>query len=743
MALSKDIAIIAGYQLVRGAAPASSTYLNLSQNYAANGEAAIVAQIQGATSGLTNAQLGSLIVSNAGFSNRPDLAQYVADVLGIFGAANRGQVVLNLAERLLSLTNDSSYGSVATAFSNAVASNLSYSQAANSSSDRPTSISGVSPNLTLTTGIDVITGTAANDTIIGDNTGTNLTATAGDQVNGGAGFDTFKLFNKAADAIDTLTLPQLSNVESLWLNNGVLTNTKTFDASTLAGVTNLTLESPAAMANGDVFTVKTGSAQSVSLIKVNAAATATGTVNVNGAATVNVNAVGTGTTGSTVKLDLTSVGTALTLNSTGAASKVTLDNTGANLATLTITGDQKITLTEGTANVKTIDASATTAGVTADVTAATVATTFAFKGGAGNDSLVLKAGALAQVAAGSQLDGGAGTGDSLITNEGAALSSAQVAKINAATGFEVLGFNTTGSGVDVSTLTSINQFRVGSGNLSESFTNANNSSKFVIDNQAGNTGTVTIANKVGDTSTSVEINNVNGAAKTLAALNLSGITTVALSSTGVATKAGSANVITALGNNDNSAITITGDTDLTITNALAGANIGSKVDASAFTGKLTVTGSSKADILIGGTGADTLVSGTGADTLTGNGGADRFDVKSSVYGAGKEIVTITDFATKVDSIQFKDQGTETFTAGKIDVSGAATLAAALGIASSSTNGGTNAAIKWFQFSGNTYVVEVLTNNAAGLTDAAATDTVVKLTGVVDLSSLTVADFTFA
>jgi S-layer protein len=52
-------------------------------------------------------------------------------------------------------------------------------------------------------------------------------------------------------------------------------------------------------------------------------------------------------------------------------------------------------------------------------------------------------------------------------------------------------------------------------------------------------------------------------------------------------------------------------------------------------------------------------------------------------------------------------------------------------------GSSNGAIKWFQYGGNTYITEILTNNGT-VADAASTDLVVKLVGTIDLSTSLVA-----
>ncbi|BCU07997.1 beta strand repeat-containing protein [Allochromatium tepidum] len=584
---------------------------------------------------------------------------------------------------------------------------------------------------TLTTGIDNIAGTSGNDTIIGDNTGSADTMTAGDQVKGGDGVDTLKAYVKAATAIEDVVLPQLSNVENLYIKGGKFTAGNSVDYSGKAGVTSIELSDVAAMGTaGNKYTIKTSATQSVTLTNYNSSAT--NTIEVDGATQVNLNGVGTDkTNNAAITVDfISATATTATLAGTGAASKVTLGNTGAALTALTIKGDKDLTITESLNGLKTINASAATGKVSVNASGATLDAAFAFTGGSGNDTLTLKAGALGLITAGSQLDGGTGT-DTLVTNESAVLTAAQIAKVNATKGFEVLGFGTSGSGVDVSQLTSINQFKVGAGNLTETFTNANSASKFTIDNSSSNTGTISIANKVGEGTTTITLDTGSATtAQTLATLTLTGITTVNLTSTGSA-----GNVVTTLNNADNSAITVNGSADLTLT--LKATAIGSKIDGSAATGKLTLTGnttaysagSSLGDILIGGSGDDTLKASVNNATLTGNGGNDNFDV-SVALGGTASLTTITDFS-KGDLITFANKGTEVFTATKLDVSAATTLAGALDLAAAG-NGGTDAIVKWFQFGGNTYVVN---DQTAGATFA-ATDFAVKLVGLVDLSTAT-------
>lgn len=573
--------------------------------------------------------------------------------------------------------------------------------------------------------MDVLNGTSGNDTFIADNTAATKQLSTADQLDGGAGIDTLKVYLATGDT--ATGQPTLKNIEKVLINGGVIT---AYTAAT--GTTDLTIEAPVLTAGALATATYTVAGQNVTLKDANV--TVNSTTNIASAAdtAANVTLSNWTKTGAVVTntVDLTGTKVAtLNLTSTGSANNVVLANTGAALTAVNIAGDKALTLTESLNGLKSINAATATGDVTVNAAGATLNSAFTFTGGAGNDALVVASGALGLLTAGSQLDGGAGI-DALITNEGSALTAAQIAKVNAVKNFEVLGFGTTLSGVDVSGLTSINTFKVNAGNLTETFTNANSASKFSIDTSAGNTGTISIANKVGETTTSVTLDSGKAtSAVTLNTLTLTGVTNVNLESKGAV-----GNVITTLNNADNSAITITGGADLTLTtNATA---IGSKVDGSAATGKLTITGnnaaysagSSLGDILIGGSGNDTIKASVNNATLTGNGGQDTFDV-SVALGGTASLTTITDF-TLGDVLMFANKGTEVFTKTKVDVSAATTLAGALDLAAAG-DGSTNGLIKWFQFDGNTYVVEDMTAGAF-----AATDIAVKLVGTLDLSNAT-------
>ena len=567
--------------------------------------------------------------------------------------------------------------------------------------------------------MDTLVGTSSNDIFVADNTVDTVVSVA-DSINGGAGTDTLKVYLKAADAVDALSLPQMTSVEKLSINSGVLSTTKTLDVSAVAGLESVAIESPVAVANNAAFTVKTTAAQNVILKNVTAATGDNFSVKLDGAVKATVDGV-KGTGAGVATLDVAANVAAFALNATGAASAVTLTNSAAvtKLATLNITGDKAITVTEALTALKTVDASANTGGVTLNVGATVV--DLAFTGGTGADKIVI---AGAQLDAKDALNGGAGV-DTIVLSD----TTAAYAGINKATNFEVLGLGVTATSVDVGQITNgINQFAVnvnGTAAFGATFANALSTSKFSINNDAGN-GVITIGNKVGEAATSVAIDNQSAAAKTVTKLDVSGAFNVALASTG---KVGSSNVITTLTNADNSNIVITGNTDLTITDALVGATTGSKVDASALTGKLTITGSGLNDIIIGGSNDDSLTGGAGADTLTGGAGKDKFFIAAGATAATAD--TITDFVTKVDSISFGAAVlAANVTKGAAVVADFAAALAAANLVLTDT-----AAVKQVN------IQQVGADTYAFYNDGAATgaDQVVKLSGVA-LAGVEAADF---
>ena len=590
-------------------------------------------------------------------------------------------------------------------------------------------------NFTLTTGVDNISGTAGNDTVIADNTdATKKQLSVADTINGGAGTDTLKVFlDTAATTVPTATL---SSIETLVLNGGVIT---AFDASVSAftGVTSLVIDSaiqPAAT------TYTLGKGQSISLANLAPGQATTTTIalaatNTDATAGVTLNNVVTGTTTTWLNtLDFSSAKTtAVNIATTGAASTVSLTNTGAAITKLVISGDQKLSLTEDAATsaaIVTIDASANNAGVSVNTKAGTVGGAFKFTGGAGNDTVTFANDALGTIISGAQLDGGAGTGDKIGLFD-TALSAAETAAINAAKGFEVIGLNANIT-VDASTLATYKAYSIDTAALTVVENNLATATTTTI---AKGATAVTVAGAVGVIDTAIVLGSSTAAGATTASLTTTGLTNVALTSNGT-----SGNTITALHNSDNSVFTIKGAADLTVT-GVDGTAVASKFDASAFTGKLTINGSNltgSGDIIIGGTGADTINGGKGADTMTGGAGADTFSFTSTAAATASgatfgQADVITDFVIGTDKLQFAGV-TDVVSAQQTAVAAAVTALAAgstdaqIATAMATANT-TNLGVSFATFGGNTYVLYETTGASTGV---AADDVFIKLTGLTTL-----------
>ena len=143
-------------------------------------------------------------------------------------------------------------------------------------------------------------------------------------------------------------------------------------------------------------------------------------------------------------------------------------------------------------------------------------------------------------------------------------------------------------------------------------------------------------------------------------------------------------------------------------------------------------GSSTADTINGGAGVDTIVYTGGADVFTGGAGNDVFDIDA--LGTSATHVVIADL-TAGDTIEIADidTGVATWNATEVTLGAAATFANYLDAAAAGA-GNANSIARWFEFGGNTYIVN---DNTAGATFA-ATDALIEITGSVDLSDSTLA-----
>ena len=541
---------------------------------------------------------------------------------------------------------------------------------------------------TLTTGIDVLTGTGSSDTFIGTASATNPTVTLGDQIDGAGGADTLKITTNLASAIPSIVTKNIEEYVITNSGNGSLTvsnQTTDLNKVTFLG------------GNNNTFALDGLNTSATVALELEAGQITLGFNNVTGSAdamTVSLDNVS-----STASVSAAGIET-INLQTTG--SKSTINNvSGANVDKLVITGDQELTITTAlVSTLKTVDASALTAKLVVSIATGDDVT---LTGGTGDDMLTV-----AGLTSADKIDGGAGQdtliiGADVTVNDVSDVKNVEVLEFTAATSQDLDQLSSTG----IKTI----KFSDAAGNAA--YTKNDSSLTHVMSEKTGGDFSATVG-----TNTSADTLNVELWNSDLTTLNANDYETINLKSvlgdgTGSVT-----NTITTLNNSAASTLVITGDTDLTITNALAQGT----VDASAFTGKLTVTGSAAADTLKGGTSDDTITGGAGVDTLSGGTGNDTFNVLSSAdVDTTNGVITdiITDFGSGSNKIG--GLGTAGSSANYFeDTTALPDLGSLLALAGAKLDG----TVKYFAASVNSDTYLVVDDNGAGI---GYTD-VIKLTG---------------
>lgn len=487
--------------------------------------------------------------------------------------------------------------------------------------------------------------------------------------------------------------------------------------------------------------------------------------------------------------------TSMTVEASGEKNSLALTGS-TKLENLTITGDAALTLkAEDLAALKAINGSAANGALTlGDLNEATVDV----QTGSGNDSFTINAtdkvtvdagagndvvtlGAV--IAAGSSIDLGAGD-DTLLSANGSVVASTKDATtvIDGGDGFDSVSASLINAGnaaqfhnfeaLDLTAAVTGFDFDLLTNSAIEALTLSGSNEEASIKNVAAgvdlrvsgdndeNTTTIIVKDAAsGDADAfSVTLNETADAAAT-AKLTVNGIENLTVEATG----AGDGDNTLQVTDDALQSLTITGSQNLNLTfagtNGTNGADGGAVklIDGSAATGDLTIdtthvtaddklgltvkTGSGADSITLAGkatvdagAGDDTITSSAQGGTFTGGDGKDTFDVK--LAKGSDNMVTITDFVAGTDKLTFADQGDETF--GEAIVSGAQSLEAALDIAAKG-NGSTNGVLSWFQYGGDTYIVQDLSAD----TTFQSGDIVVKLVGEHALSGMTAADFNFA
>lgn len=621
---------------------------------------------------------------------------------------------------------------------------------------------------TLTTGTDTVEGTSGDDVIkastglSADGSTAIATTNALDTIDGGAGEDTLQIENTGGK--NTLT-GDISNVENLTfigagnVNNNAAVNVSDFSGTvtlsktddTAVNVTNVTGQTLALneVADATVLTVAYDAEQESATLS-NAEAAGDASFSISGAALETVS-VSTDATATGKKVTVTDTGNTTKTFNVAASEDAAVEVESTAVENINVSGEGAVTLTTtATAPSKTLSSANSTGGVTY---ATALATDVLFTGGSGDDAITFGATTKAQtMGAGDDtvtLSGGTtalGTDGSIDAGEGT--DTLQMAAADAATADDDDAFEGTISGFEKLSLTAATNQTVDLSNLDDiDYVVAAGDGNTLTINKMASGGTFEFA----DASTATAVNvtdaatgeadvlnvKVSAAANTAAGtLTVANVETVNIESDDTATTPdGSIDHSLTLTADKATTVNISGDAQIALT--LTGSTEVETVDASANTAGVDVNLTVAEGITFTGSAENDTVTLGDLTKATGGEGDDTFVV--TVPSAGNKYATIEDFNAEEDTIQFDDQGTETFAADAIELADTAVFQDYLDAAAAG-DGSVNAALSWFEFGGNTYVVA---DYAAGATFTGGTDSVVKLTGSIDLSEATVGDFAFA
>jgi hypothetical protein len=304
----------------------------------------------------------------------------------------------------LAANTDVAAAVTAGSFSSALDHFISFGQAEARTGSGVTEAANPGTSSSLTTGVDSVTGTTGSDTISGTTGNADPTIGAGDQIDGGAGTDTFAITVTGTTAA-TVAGVSLTNVETVRLS----------DTSTAATTINLAGQS-------GVTTISSfGSAHTGAL----ASFTNVGTIaalslsNTSSNGTYNIGYTSGATSGTNTQ--------AITLDTAASTGDVTIDGievfnvSATGSSTLALDGNSATTVNVSASDATTIDLNAADNTNLTTVTGAGSAGAITFvmnpnlsdlsvTGGDGNDIIDTSSGAFGTS---DTIDGGAGTGDTV------------------------------------------------------------------------------------------------------------------------------------------------------------------------------------------------------------------------------------------------------------------------------------------------------------------------------------------
>jgi S-layer protein len=452
--------------------------------------------------------------------------------------------------------------------------------------------------------------------------------------------------------------------------------------------------------------------------------------------------------GNVLSIDGSAATGALTLGTLNAATVTVKTGSGADSLTVSAS-TAATTVTTGDGNDSVTLGSSLFAGSTINL-------------GAGNDKLLGVNAQAPTTGTGTLIDGGAGTdtlsADLVNAGNAALFKNFENLSLNSAAGLDLalLSGNTITALTMDTASTSVTYQHVTATGLTDSYVGDNSAvnNTLSLNGVSGSSDSFAISFTGVDTSTPVAANVKAGT------ITAAGIENFTIASGG--TKAWNSVVLGA--DTSASTVTINGAANLDLTFASGFGDATNKtgvslIDGSTATGALninttnvdpaglvvktgtgadTITLASSATVL-SGAGADTIVTAAGSNTtITGGTGVTTVDAHLTLAAstAAPKITTLTD-AKQGDILTFVNHGTEAFTSTKVDVHTATALFGgsvnALDLASTADGATTNSAIKWFQYAGDTYIIE---DNTASTTAFGTADVIIKLTGLHDLSTAT-------
>ena len=442
------------------------------------------------------------------------------------------------------------------------------------------------------------------------------------------------------------------------------------------------------------------------------------------------------------------------------------------LATVVVTGTAGLTLAAATANtVTSIDTSGTTGTVSASIDGtaatytggagvdnATVTTTTITKAidlAGGDDTLTL--GATLTAATGGVL-GGAGTDTISMTGVNAAALDASTVFSTQATGFERLNltavdgtvgsFNMANLGFNYVTIDGAVDDGAGADEV-VTFTGLTSGATVNVTGVIGlqaddDTVVVTLADVTGTETVNLGVTAAGALAAgevVVAGVEAFNIVTTDTTTDVVAGTNAQSLELTAV---NATSITVTGNSAFELIDNAANTALTS-IDASGMTGSLKVTAAGTTAVTItGGAGNDTFVASAAGDTLNGGAGNDSLtagDLAQLTGGAGVDTFVVTNGTATVNvnsyaTILDASSGDKVqFDAGVFKSAGVTLGDTAVfqDYANAAVNSSTaNDDILWFQFAGNTYILQ--DQATGGGTFVNGTDTIIKMTGLVDLST---------